>query len=260
MINPEISIIIPVYNGLAYTRECLQHLLSHTTVSSEVIVIDNASTDDTSGFLQNVNCEGTCISGIHTLINKRNLGYAKACNQGYQKAKGQYIVFLNNDTQVTSRWLEPLLDSFIVYERAGMATPKLLYPGTKQIQYAGVGFFQNTLPYTLSYRKYDNLNGRNPHEVPAAGGACMVLSRKVLTNVGLFDEKFINGLEDIDLSLRIRKAGYKTIYCPESIVYHHESKTEGRTKHNEINIRYYLKKWQGRVYINKNGFPVFTEI
>lgn len=257
---PNVSIIIPVFNGLSYTQDCLKSLDQHTGVDCEIIVVDNASTDGTADYLRASGFANKKIRDFRVITNQSNLGFSKACNQGYRQTKGQYIVFLNNDTIVTPQWLEPLLACFLAYERVGIVTPKLLYPESGKIQYAGVSLLPNGLPHLLFYNEEGDTPAANVRrEVPIACGGCIVFPRAVLQEVGLFDEWFINGMEDVDLSLRVKKADYKTIYCPQSVIYHYESVTEGRSKYNTENIRYYLDKWKSQISAGKNGEVYFLK-
>lgn len=257
--KPAVSIIIPVYDAVEYTLECLNSLDTTLATTTEIIIVDNASTDGTKEHVASFNFKNRFVVGFHVLRNNKNLGYAIGCNQGFASSRGDYIVFLNNDIMATRHWLEPLLACFATDRLAGMVTPKLLYPHSRRVQYAGVYFLANTLPHILFYRKEESTPGVNlQREVPAAGGGCMVISRHVLETVGLFDEKFKNGLEDIDLSLRIKQHGFKNIYCPRSVLYHYESMTKGRADHSEENIRYYLHKWADMLHV-ENGDIVFKK-
>ncbi|RJX27599.1 MAG: glycosyltransferase family 2 protein [Dethiobacter sp.] len=253
-----VSIIIPVHNCISFTLNCLKSLLLYTTVPFQIIIVNNASTDNTAAFLESLKHFGEIVQVI---TNRKNLGFARACNQGYQFARGKYLVFLNNDTEVTPNWLEPMLNCFSNDSLVGMVTPKLLYPGPERIiQYAGVAFYAQMTPYIISYQLPDNsaVMAEMCREIPAAGGACMMLKREVLEKVGLFDERFINGLEDVDLSLRIRMAGMKNILCPKSTLIHHEAKTSGRFIHSRENREYFLQKWHNKMKITATGEIVFS--
>ena len=246
--NHSVSIIIPVYNGIDFTRQCLENIFLNTFQPVEIIVLNNASTDHTCTLLKLLE------NKLRVISNEKNVGFARACNQGGQIAQGDYLVFLNNDTIVTANWLTPLLNCFSTVKQVGMVTPQLRYPYSNIIQYAGVAFHPNGLPAIVHYRESatdPRVNLRR--EMPAVGGACMVIPRPLFEFSGLFDEHYLNGLEDIDLSLRLRKAGYRTLLCPESVVFHYESKSEGRSAHNEGNIRYYLQKWQHQFKVTATG-------
>jgi GT2 family glycosyltransferase/glycosyltransferase involved in cell wall biosynthesis/thioredoxin-like negative regulator of GroEL/2-polyprenyl-3-methyl-5-hydroxy-6-metoxy-1,4-benzoquinol methylase len=235
----ECSIIIPVWNKVELTRQCLSHLAAVTRhVHYEVIVVDNASTDETPAFL-------AMLSGdVRVITNGENLGFAKACNQGAQAAKGRYLVFLNNDTIPLEGWLEAMVEEVKAHPDVAVVGSKLLYPdGT--IQHAGVAFTRaNSLPYHV-YRglaaDVSVVNRRREFQVVTA--ACMLVRREVFEAVGRFDEGYRNGFEDVDLCLKIRDRGGRVVYQPKSVLYHLESQTPGRKDHDEANARRLLERW-----------------
>ena len=118
------SIIIPVFNRLQLTKQCLDAIIANTPQNLyEVIVVDNASTDGTKNYLSSLN-----DAFIKIITNKMNLGFAKACNQGAQAASTEYILFLNNDTEPQKGWLQPLIDILVNDSTVAAAGSKLLFP------------------------------------------------------------------------------------------------------------------------------------
>ena len=232
------SIIIPVFNKLELTRQCLTTLAAATTMPEyEVIIVDNASTDGTAEFL-------AALGGdVQVIRNPENHGFAIACNQGAKAARGEFLLFLNNDTIPTEGWLNALVDEVERHPDVAVVGSKLLYEdGT--IQHAGVAFSRIVFtPYHI-YRKFpaDSPMVNRRREFQCVTGACMLVRREVFEQVGRFDEGFKNGFEDVDLCLKIREQGWHIIYRPDSVVYHLESQTPGRKTHETDNARRLLER------------------
>jgi GT2 family glycosyltransferase/SAM-dependent methyltransferase/tetratricopeptide (TPR) repeat protein len=221
------SIIVPVWNRLAMTRDCLTALSQiQDQPEYEVIVVDNGSTDGTQNFLHSLGGD------VQVILNKENLGFAKACNQGAQAAKGRYLVFLNNDTIPQPGWL-----SSLVLEAD--AHPD----GT--IQHAGVvRDCQHLLPYHI-YKFFAGdhpaVNKRREFQIVTA--ACLLIRRSIFEEVGGFDEGYVNGFEDADLCLKVKACGHAVVYQPRSVVVHLESQTSGRKMHENANAARFLDRW-----------------
>lgn len=248
------SIIIPVFNKLELTRQCLTHLAKVTHgCSYEVIVVDNASTDGTGPFLSSL--EGD----IHFVTNDSNLGFAKACNQGARVAKGKYLVFLNNDTIPQEGWLSALVDEVEQHPDVAIVGSKLLYPNDT-IQHAGVVFSKKWLMPYLIFRNcpsdYPAFNMRQ--EFQAVTAACLLIRKEDFESVSGFDESFMNGFEDVDLCLKIRESGRKVIYQPKSVLYHLEAQTSGRKdpEAERRNGRLFLDRWSEKIVIDEDVYAV----
>lgn len=237
-----ISIIIPVYNRLKFTQKCLESIFKFgSKYTFEIIVVDNASSDGTKEFLDGLSEK---VMAIH---NKENLGFGKACNLGAKRATGEYLLFLNNDTIVTKNWMDVLVDELDQNQDIAIAGSKLLYPD-ETIQHAGVVFAEDKTPYHIYSREIKEKHYVNKkRKFNAVTAACMLVRKDLFNEVGGFNEDFFNGYEDIDLCLKIKELGKDIIYCPESVVYHFESISEGRmNKHNE-NQELFLKKWGDKI-------------
>jgi GT2 family glycosyltransferase len=238
----KVSIVMPVFNRLEYTQKCLESIFKFgSKFEFEIIVVDNASTDSTKEYL-------TGMPGkIVTVHNKENLGFAKACNQGASKAIGEYILFLNNDTIVTENWMDVLAAELDENSQTAMAGSKLLYPD-ETIQHAGVVFGEDKIPYHIYAREIKEKHYVNKkRKFNAVTAACMLLRREIFDEVGGFDENFLNGYEDIDLCLKIKELGKDIIYCPESLVYHYESISEGRGGKHKENQELFLQRWGDKI-------------
>ena len=239
------SIIIPVCNQVEYTRQCIEALYKHTPKSLfEIIVVDNNSGDGTQSFLAGRS------ENIRIISNRQNLGFAKACNQGAKTASGKYLLFLNNDTVPLPGWLEEMVDSVNSDADVGIVGSKLLYPdGT--IQHAGIGFI-NGIPD----HPFRNLPGDHPEanvlkEVDMVTGACLLIKKELFFECKGFDEQYINGVEDIDLCVKVRLKGHKVVYNPNSTLYHYEGKTPGRFDHVNKNLEIFFSRWED--YFDDHG-------
>ncbi|MBS0168853.1 MAG: glycosyltransferase [Nitrospira sp.] len=257
------SIIIPVWNNASLTRQCLQALADVTDgVSYEVVVVDNGSTDGVETFLQNLGGD------VQVIRNEQNLGFSKACNQGARAARGEYLVFLNNDTVPLKGWLSALVEEIRAHADVAVVGSKLLFEdGT--IQHAGVAFSRE---WFLPYHLYRGGNAQaacvsRRRELQCVTAACMLVRRTVFEQAEGFDEGYRNGFEDVDLCLKIRKLQWKVVYQPKSVLYHLESKTPGRKTYEQDNSRRLQERWGSCWWLAdedllhfEDGYAVHTQI
>lgn len=244
------SIIIPVWNKVELTQQCLTHLAEITdSCSYEVIVVDNASTDGTQAFLSSLSGD------IQVITNPDNYGFAKACNQGAAAAKGRFLVFLNNDTIPKTGWLRALVNEVQEHSDVAIVGSKLLYPDDT-IQHAGVVFSKNcSTPYHLFRGASGDLHAANVRrEFQVVTAACMLICREEFDAVGGFDEIYRNGFEDVDLCLKVGKRGKKVIYQPESVLYHLEHQTPGRKdpEAERHNGRVLMDRWASTIVVDED--------
>ncbi len=264
-IRQKCTVIIPVFNKVEFTRRCIESIRSNTPQQLfDIIIIDNASTDNTKNFLKSL--EG----GIRVITNEKNLGFARACNQGAQITSADYLLFLNNDTEPKKGWLEPLLNIITQDYSVGAVGSKLLFPdGT--IQHAGLAIFDDhKLPDPLVARHIyygqpmDIDEANQLRQYQALTAACLLVHKSAFNEVGGFDESYWNGYEDVDLCFKLQEKGWKLVYQPESVVIHHESKsgTERFSRVSE-NIQRLHNKWIGKIQpdmiIEENGSMVVVE-
>ena len=239
---PRCSIVIPVFNRANLTRQCLDRLLADPAGSDfEVIVVDNASRDGTRQMLSAYG------ERIRVRSNERNLFFATACNQGAEMARGEYLVFLNNDTVPLGGWLDALVRHAETHGRAGLVAGKLLYPnGT--VQHAGMAICQDGWP-RLIYVGFpaDHPAVSRSRRMQVVSGACNLVPRKVFYEAGGFDPSYVNGFEDVDLCLRLGGLGYEVHFCHESVLFHLESVSEGRFDSESQNAAVFLRRWAGKV-------------
>ena len=245
--NCKVSIVIPLFNRVELTAQCWDALLEHTGSSFpyEVIFVDNASTDGTPDFLANLT--HTQSPPVKVIRNEHNIGFARACNQGARAGKGEYVVFLNNDTQVHAGWLTPLVDELDMHSDTGVVGGCLLYAdGT--VQHAGVVIGRNRIPYHVFHKTSPDdplVSERRAYRIVT--GACMAVRTNEFIAMDGFDEGYINGHEDVDLCLRYHEANRKIIYRPECVVTHFESQSEGRFEHCRANTERTYSRWYGKL-------------
>lgn len=242
---PKASIVIPVYNKFPYTLACLQSIAHHgAKLGFEVIVVNDCSSDETQAGLAE-------ISGIHAIHNEQNLGFIGACNAGAAAASGEYLVFLNNDTQVTSGWLDSLIDTFDQHRNVGLVGAKLVYPDGR-LQEAGGVVFSDASGW--NYGRFGD--PRDPaynyvREVDYCSGAAIAIARTLFEQRGGFDTRYAPAYyEDTDLAFQVREAGLRVIYQPASVVIHFEGITSGTdtasgTKRFQvINQQKFAERWK----------------
>lgn len=242
-----VSIVVPVFNKCDYTKQCIQSLYENASYPHfEVIVVDNHSTDETPEFL--VWAQGEY--GIRVIRNNRNLGFAKACNQGADAARGALLLFLNNDTIARPEWLEALVDVLTREPRVGIVGAKLLYPdGT--IQHAGMVIADAPAPLSPGHvhrgRPQDFPPANIQRDFQAVTGACMLVRRNIFEEVGGFDEAYVNDCEDVDLCFKVRQKGWRVVYTPKSVLVHLESVSDGRFDRSDENLILLNRRWAGVV-------------
>ncbi|SEP23922.1 glycoside hydrolase family 99-like domain-containing protein [Nitrosovibrio sp. Nv6] len=220
---PDVSIILPVFNNLKLTLECLLSIAAHTDpgVSYEVIVADDASTDETAQVISS-------IPHLRVVRNESNLGFLRNCNHALEHAQGNFIVYLNNDVQTTPQWLNTLLGTFDLYPNVGAVGPRFVYP-SGHLQEAGAVFRPDGTADMVGLNE-DSSQARFSYtrRVDYVSGACLMLPTSLAKQLGGFSEDFLPCYcEDSDLCLRVQEAGYYVYYNPATTIVHHLSKTTG---------------------------------
>ncbi len=220
--QPQISLIIPIHNKLEITKACLASLLLHRSdIAFELIVVDDASSDASFGFLSR-------IKGLRVFRMPEQSGYVLASNYGAKQARGEMLVFLNNDTVLQKDWLKYLLETFNQFPDTGICGAKLLYPNGR-LQEAGGAIFRDGSAGNIGrFEQADNPRFNYVREVDYVSGAVLAISKHIFNEMHGFDEHFAPGyFEDTDLAMRVRAAGLKIRYQPLSRVVHLEGATSG---------------------------------
>ncbi|MEO1493917.1 MAG: glycosyltransferase [Pseudomonadota bacterium] len=242
--TPDVSIVIPAHNKVEVTYLALCSLLvAPNDASFEVIVVDDASTDETAEL-------ETIVSGISVIHNAEPQRFIRACNAGAAQARGTYIVLLNNDVEVTAGWLDELMATFDRFDNVGLAGAKLLYPDGK-LQDAGGIIWGSGNPWNYGNRQ----NPNDPRfcyarQADYLSGAALMIPRKVWDEVrGLSHYLEPMYFEDTDLAFKVRAAGYTTWFVPSSEVYHYEGMTSGTDvssgfkRYQEVNRPKFKRRW-----------------
>lgn len=252
--NPKVSVIVPAYNKFNLSYHCIASIaLAFNKVSYEVILADDCSTDETAD-------AKSIIGNLVVSKNSENLRFLKSCNRASEIAQGEYIVFLNNDTEVTSFWLDELIQKFSEDEAIGMTGSKLLnLDGT--LQEAGGIVWGNGEPWNVGR----NENSMAPEycyarDVDYLTGAAMCIRTDVWEKVDKFSEELAPCYyEDTDIAFKVREVGFRTVYVPYSEVIHFEGKshgtdvTQGLKRYQAVNEKAFRSKWF-KQYRN-NGSP-----
>lgn len=252
--DPEVSIIIPVYNQWEYTKNCISSIHKHVKdVSYEILVGDDCSTDET------INLNDVFSDVIH-VRHEQNGGFLLNCNWTAKKARGKYLVLLNNDTQVHPNWLESLVNLMKADPEIGIAGSKLVYPdGT--LQEAGGIFWNDGSAWNYGRNSDPNLSQFNyVKECDYISGASIMIRANFWKSVDGFDETFVPAYcEDSDLAFTARSKGYKVVYQPASVVTHFEGKSHGTDESQGIkkyqvdNSKKLFEKWKS--VLEENHFP-----
>lgn len=240
------SIIIPVYNNVDYTLRCIRALLPEVNLAeTEIIVVDNNSSDETARVLDHLQ------SFVRTLSQSDNLGFVHGCNAGAAAARGRYLVFLNNDTEVEPGWLKHLVETAEADESIGAVGSMLIYPDGRLQEAGGVVWIDGT--------GFNYGHGQDPEErrfnyareVDYCSAASLLVRKELFDQLGGFDTRYAPAYyEDTDLCFGIRALGYKVVYQPASRLVHYEGLTAGTDpnagikRYQEINRAQFVKKWQ----------------
>jgi GT2 family glycosyltransferase len=234
----DFSIVIVTWNSQEFIRNCLDSIfLSQGNFTSEVIVVDNDSSDETAKIVEQL------YPHVNLIQNKKNLGYAKANNQGIEKARGEYILLLNPDTQVLEDSLSLMYGFMEENPNIGALGAKLLNPD-KSVQpscrefptfstliweFSGLSrLFPRSRVFGRWRMGYFNFDKQRETDQPM--GSCLMLRRATLEDVGAFDENFVMFFNDVDLCFRIKKGDWKIYFYPEAKVIHYKGASTRKAK------------------------------
>jgi O-antigen biosynthesis protein len=220
--TPELSIIIPIHNRLVLSQACLAALIKHgSTAAYEVIVVNDGSEDDSARYF-------STLTGLVYIEHAAAQGYVDSCNDGAAIARGKYLVFLNNDTQIQNQSLTALIATFDHYPDTGIVGAKLVYPNGV-LQEAGAAIFDDGSAWNIG--RFENANASEfnfVRECDYVSGAMLAIPKKLFHDLNGFDRLFSPGYyEDADLCFRARQSGFKVRYQPQACVMHIEGGTAG---------------------------------
>ncbi len=253
--NTDLSIIIVSYNTKDLMRSCLDSIAKWSEGSPwEIIVVDNGSIDGTVEMLKK-------NSGITRILNKKNLGFAKANNQGIKAAKGRYILLLNSDTEIRRDSIQTMLRFMDDHPKAGAATCKLELPSGAMDPACHRGFptpwaslsyltgCEKIFPRSRVFAQY-HMGYKDftiPHQVDCISGAFFLVRRRAIDEIGPLDEDFFFYAEDIDWTYRLKGKGWEIWFNPEATVLH-KKKQSGRanslkSQQVETEIYFHTYNW-----------------
>ena len=232
---PLISVIIPNWNGAEHLAVCLDSLRMQTYRRTEIIVVDNASTDNSRTLLEQD------YPAIRLIPLPENRGFTGACNAGLEAAGGEILVLLNNDTEADPNWLTAVADAFERHPEAGsVASKMLLFDQRDQFHTAGDFYRLDGIPGNRGVWQHDLGQYDREEYVFSACGGSAAYRREMLEQIGLLDDAFFFSCEDVDLGWRAQLAGWRCIYAPDAVVYHKLQATGGGTTASYFNGRNFI--------------------
>lgn len=245
-----ISIVIPNYNGNKYLKECLNLIYKHVTISNQIIIIDNASTDDDYKWIKQLDSQI-----IFRQLDK-NYGFSRAVNEGIKLAQGKYVLLLNNDTEIQEGFLEALLTCI-------ESEPDIFAVCSQMIQYHNPSLIDDAGDeYNLLGWAYKRGDGKLvdiykcTEQVFSACAGAALYRKSVFEEIGYFDENFFAYMEDVDISYRALIHGYKNMYCPDAKVLHIGSATSG-SRYNDFKVKLASRN---NIYVPYKNMPTIQLI
>lgn len=245
----QVSIVIPLQDGLEYTKQCLEALAHNTdeSINYEVILVDNTSSDGIADYLRHLSGDVTIVT------NFKIQGNSRAYNQGGRIAQGRYLVFLKNDTIPNPGWLDGLLNG-VTQDGADIVGAKLLYPNGR-VNHAGIAFNEESIGYHI----HNGLPGNAPtvnrkRFMQCVSAACMLVKREIFEELGGFDESYTNSFGDLDFCLRAGERGYRVLYTPESMLIRLNNVSKGLHDDNQLCLSRFIANWKGKIRQDDSDF------
>ncbi len=242
--SPLLSVVVPVHGKWEYTRECLASIEQHhPAIPFEMLVVDDASPDRTAELV-------SACPGVRLVRTERNVGFVGACNLGARHARGAYLLFLNNDTEVQPGALDALVDAADSDDRIGLVGAMLVYPDGRLQESGGIIWADGS---GWNYGRGHDAGAAEfgaRRDVDYCSGAAILVRRELFEQVNGFDQRYAPAYyEDTDLAFAIRATGHRVIVEPRAVVVHHEGVTHGTDltagvkRYQEINRALFVDKW-----------------
>ncbi len=242
----DLSIVVVSWNTAQLLKQCLDSIYANPPdCTFDIWVVDNASSDESVAMVR------SDFPDAHLITNRENVGFAGANNQALELCQGSFVLLLNPDTVVKPQALNQLIRFLRNNEQVGGAGPRLLngdgsfqpscYPfPTVMREFWRLFYLDSVIPYgTYNFSSWDQ---RTPQDVDSIQGACLLLRKEVLDQVGLFDESYFLYSEEIDLCYRIKRAGWRLVWLPEAAIIH-----LGGQSSKQVARRSFLNLYQGKV-------------
>lgn len=243
----KVSVVIPNYNGKKFIKECIDSLALQTYTDFETIFVDNGSLDGSRSYVKEN------YPQMKFIPLDKNYGFSAAVNVGIRESKGEYVVLLNNDTQVEKNWLENLVACIESDDKVFSCSSKMIRYNERELiddagdQYSVLGWAKKR-----GDGKPVSLYNENKQIFSSCAGAA-IYRRSIFEEIGYFDENFFAYMEDVDIGYRSNIYGYKNIYCSKAVVYHIGSATTGATRHNGFKVKLSARN---NIYLAYKNMPV----
>lgn len=248
-----VIVVIPNYNGRVFLGPCLASLREQTFRDFRVLMVDDGSTDDSVAFVREHYPE------VEVLLLKLHKSFCCATNAGIRATAAPLVALLNNDTEVAPGWLEALYRTMIAYPDVGFCACKMLtYDDHSRIDSAGLFLRTDGVGRSIGYGWPDGPEFGTLQEVFGASGGAALHRRAMLNDIGLFDEDFVAYGEDLDLSFRAQLRGYKCLYVPDAVVYHHGSGSFGQE--SPFKVYYSSRNMVALLIKNMPGFLILRHL
>lgn len=243
--NPKVSVIIVNYNRCSLLRQAVDSILGQSFADFELIVVDNASDDNSSTLITEV-----ADSRFRWVQLSSNQGFAGGCNAGFAVASGEYLALLNNDAVADASWLRSLVQVLESDGTLGMCASKILFAGTRTIDKVGHLLYWDGQNRGRGTGEVDQGQYDVTCEVPFPDGCAALYRRKMIDETGGFDEDFFAYADDADLGIRGQLRGWRCRYAPDAVVYHQHSSTLGSYSSEKI---YWVER--NRFWLALKTFP-----